>query len=121
MRYILMIFGPEETPYPGDAGYDATLAEYEAFTRDAAEAGVILGGDELDAPYTATTVRVRDGAALLTDGPYAETKEQIGGYFIVEAPNLDEALKWAARIPGAKNGAVEVRPLIDHPAPDALS
>jgi hypothetical protein len=59
-------------------------------------------------------VRVRDGNAMLTDGPFVETKEQLGGYYIIEAPNLDEALRWAARIPGARTGAIEVRPIIDH-------
>jgi hypothetical protein len=112
---MLLIFGPEnEFPATGTPEFEAAMQEYFDFSRDAAAAGVMIGGDELDSSVTATTVRVRNGTALLTDGPFIESKEQLGGYYIVDVPNLDEAIRWAARIPGAKNGAVEVRPIIEH-------
>lgn len=88
-------------------------ARYRAFSEDAARAGALRGAEVLDHPLSATTVRVRSGETLLTDGPFAETKEQLTGYFIFECDNLDEALALAARIPGARHGAVEVRPLLD--------
>jgi hypothetical protein len=74
---------------------------------------VTVGGDELQDPDTATTVRVRDGETLTTDGPFAETKEQLGGYYLIDCGSLDEALEFAARIPAAERGAVEVRPLVE--------
>jgi hypothetical protein len=77
------------------------------------EAGVYVGGDPLDGSHSATSVRVRDGKRLLTDGPFAETKEIIGGYYIIECANLDEAVEWAARCPAVADGVVEVRPIID--------
>jgi hypothetical protein len=83
--------------------------QYTAFADAARAAGVLLGGDELDATRTATTVRVRDGQTQVVDGPYAETKEALGGYFVLECDSIDEALDWAAQIPGAQHGAVEVR------------
>jgi hypothetical protein len=84
---------------------------YRALSRDAEEAGVLAGGNELASTRDATTVRVRDDEALVTDGPYAEVKEALGGFYIFECGSLDEALDWAARIPGAEHGAVEVRPV----------
>jgi hypothetical protein len=90
------------------------MQEYFDFSRDLRAAGIMNGGEELDSSVTATTVRVRDGNAMLTDGPFVETKEQIGGYYIIDVPNLDEAIRWAARIPGARTGAIEVRPIIEH-------
>ncbi len=78
--------------------------------------GAMRGGSELAPVSTATTVRVRNGKALNTDGPFVETKEQLGGYCIVEVPSLDEALKWAAKCPGAWHGSIEVRPLVENPA-----
>jgi hypothetical protein len=112
---MLLIFGPEDaSPPQGTPEFDEMMREYSEFTRDVRAAGVMDRGDELDSSVTATTVRVRNGTALLTDGPFIESKEQLGGYYIVNVPNLDEAIRWAARIPGASNGAVEVRPIIDH-------
>ena len=83
---------------------------YREFGREAA--GVIVSGDALHPTHTATTVRVRDGERLLTDGPYAETREQLGGYYIVDVADIDEAISWAAKIPGASTGSVEVRPVV---------
>jgi hypothetical protein len=84
---------------------------YRAFSRDAEAAGVLAGGSELAPTTNATTVRVRANETLVTDGPYAEVKEALGGYFVLECASLDDALDWAARIPGAEHGAVEVRPV----------
>lgn len=86
---------------------------YREFAGEAAEQGVLRGGDSLHHASDATTVRVRDDAPMLTDGPFAETKEQISGYFLLDCSDLDQALAWAARIPGARHGAVEVRPILD--------
>jgi hypothetical protein len=86
---------------------DAWMQEYLAFSQES----VVVGGAELQPSTTATTVRVRDGETLVTDGPFAELKEAIGGYFVLECGSLDEACGWAAKIPGARHGAVEVRPV----------
>jgi hypothetical protein len=90
---------------------EAVYARYRAFADEAREAGVMLGGGELASTRDATTVRVRDDETLVTDGPYAEVKEALGGYFLFECESMDEAIDYAARIPGAEHGAVEVRPL----------
>jgi hypothetical protein len=82
---------------------------YSAFAREGREAGVVVGGDELGPTRNATTVRIRDGQTAVTDGPYAEAKEALGGYFVLECASMDEALDWAARIPAAEHGAIEVR------------
>jgi hypothetical protein len=113
MRYLLSIYADE-------SGFaDATpeqrermSAAYVAFTDQVEEAGVLRGGDGLQPSPTATTVRVRDGEPLLTDGPFAETREQLAGYYLLECADLDEALGWAAKVPGASSGAVEVRPVM---------
>src|ERR671921_924299 len=99
---------------PEDIG--AIFAAHGEFGEAAGKAGVMLGGDGLQPVATATTVRVRDGERLLTDGPYAETKEQLGGFYLLECKDLDDALNWAAQIPEAKTGAIEVRPIMDYEA-----
>jgi hypothetical protein len=96
---------------------DRILEEFHAFSRSIAQSGHIRGANELDITKTAKTVRVRDGKTLLTDGPFAETREQLGGYYLVEAKDQDEALAIAARIPSARWGSVEVRPIIPHDIP----
>jgi len=78
------------------------------------KAGVMRGGNELKPVATATTIRLRGGKVLSTDGPFAETKEQLGGYYLIDVPNLDDAVKWAAKCPGAKTGSIEVRPINPH-------
>jgi hypothetical protein len=88
------------------------LAEYYAYARQAREAGVMTGGAPLAPATAATSVRMRDGERLIADGPFAETKEVLGGFFELECTNLDEALDWAARIPGARYGTIEVRPVV---------
>ena len=117
MRYLLTI-------YDDESGWnDATpeqsqqiMAAYGAFGEEAQAAGALLGGEGLQPTSTATTVRVRDGEALTTDGPFAETREQLGGYYLLECKDLDEAIGWAAKIPGAQSGSVEVRPVMDYEA-----
>jgi hypothetical protein len=109
MQYLLLIYENEKRFE--STGYDkAELAEYRGL-RDQF-GGIIKGGAALKVTATATTVRVRDGERLVTDGPFAETKEQLGGFYLVDAPDLDQALAMAAKIPGARFGCVEVRPLL---------
>ena len=117
MKFLALIYN-DESIYV-DAKPEDIAATFEAhgvFGQAATEAGVFAGGEGLQPTATATTVRVRDGERMLTDGPYAETKEQLGGYYALECKDLDEALEWAARIPEAATGAVEVRPVIDYAA-----
>lgn len=114
MRYIALIYTNEAGDMSAsEAEQKAVMDAYWAFTAEANEAGVNKGGDALHPTSTATTVRVRDGQLLTTDGPFAETKEQLGGFYILEADNLDEAIRWAAKIPGARHGSIEVRPLVE--------
>ena len=112
MQYMILIYGDEKAwaGLPEDE-MNAAFAAYMQYSKDLAAAGVMRGGASLQPIATATTVRVRGGKAATTDGPFAETKEQLGGYYIVEVPNLDQAIKWAAKCPGAAHGSVEVRPL----------
>jgi hypothetical protein len=115
MKFLLTIYG-EESGW-GDASPEEigqVMAAYEAFGRAAAEAGVLVGGEGLQPTSTATTVRVRDNETLTTDGPFAETREQLGGYYLLDCSDLDDAIGWAARIPGAQNGSVEVRPVMNY-------
>jgi hypothetical protein len=97
-----------------------TYTEYAEFTASIKESGNFLGGNRLKPSSCATTVRVRNGKVEIVDGPFAETREQFGGYYLVDAKNLDEAIRIAARIPGAKAGSVEVRPIADDPQTRAL-
>ncbi len=114
MKFLLTIYNDERLwtdASPEQVG--EVMAAYEAFGRAAAEAGVLVGGEGLEPTSTATTVRVRDNETLTTDGPFAETREQLGGYYLLHCKDLDEALECAARIPGAQRGAVEVRPIME--------
>jgi hypothetical protein len=99
-----------------DEQKEAAYEHYRAFADEARKAGVMAGGAELASTRDATTVRVRDGETLVTDGPYAEVKEALGGYFLFECETMDEAVEYAAKIPGAEHGAVEVRPVYVDPA-----
>jgi hypothetical protein len=113
MQYLLMIYRNEaELGKMGAADRQQMMADYGAFTQSIVQSGHFKAGDGLQPTTTATTVRVRDGKMLTTDGPFAETREQLGGYYLVEAKDLDAALGIAARIPGAKTGSVEVRPIM---------
>jgi hypothetical protein len=114
MKYLLMIYGNEaaDAARP-EAELQAEMGEYFAYTQEVEKAGALRGGEALHPSSTATVVRLRNGKVTTTDGPFAETKEQLGGYYLVEAKNLDEAIQWAAKIPHAKIGAIEVRPVMD--------
>ena len=121
MQYMALIYGDEEVW----AGFSederaAAYARYQAFGRDAEAAGVLVGGNELALTRNATTVRVRDDETLVTDGPYAEVKEALGGFYLLECESMDDALDWAARIPGAHHGSVEVRPVYVDPEEEQL-
>jgi hypothetical protein len=113
MQYLLLIYRSEAAVREMDAAARKEMAaEYGAFTQSIIQSGHFKAGDGLQPATTATTVRVRDGKTLTTDGPFAETREQLGGYYLVEARDLDTALAIAARIPGAKTGSIEVRPVM---------
>ena len=100
---------------------EAVYEQYRAFSDEAVKAGVVAGGGELASTRDATTVRARDGESLVTDGPYAEVKEALGGYFIFECASMDEAVEYAAKIPGAEHGAIEVRPVYVDPAAEGAA
>jgi hypothetical protein len=112
MEYLLLIYSSETDENRMDPKkMDELMQAYGAFTHSIAESGHFKAGDGLQPVSTATTVRVREGKTLTTDGPFAETREQLGGYYLIEAANLDEALAIAARIPSAEFGSIEVRPI----------
>jgi hypothetical protein len=121
MRYLLLIYGPEPSVPPTDVEASATMDDYASFTRDIGSRGIMRGGEALQPISAATTVRVRDSRTLVTDGPFAETKETLGGYYLVECADLDEAITVAARIPGARNGSIEVRPILELPGEYAMA
>lgn len=113
MKYIALIYSnPESLERPNTPEFGKMMAGYDACNKAYAEAGVYVGGNALQPPMTATTVRVRGGKTETMDGPFAETKEQLGGFYILDCKDLDEAVKFAAMIPHAASGAVEVRPLM---------
>jgi len=113
MQYLLMVYRSDaEFGKMDAAARKAMTAEYGAFTQSIIQSGHFKAGDGLQPTSTATTVRVRDGKTLTTDGPFAETREQLGGFYLVEARDLDTALAIAARIPGATTGSIEVRPVM---------
>jgi hypothetical protein len=114
MQYMILIYGDEKNFAQMSSNPEAQKQMYAAFTQynnDMRGAGVLRSGAELTPSSSATTVRVKNGKTLTTDGPFAETKEQLGGYYTIEVPNLDEAVKWAARCPAAHGGSIEVRPI----------
>ena len=115
MRYVLLIYGEESTGTPDPAQAEQVMNEYWAYTE--AVKGVTQASEALEASSTATTVRVKDGERVVTDGPFAETREVLGGFYLIDVPDLDAALDWAARCPGAKYGSVEVRPVMEFDTP----
>jgi len=118
MRYMLLIYGdPALAPKPGTPEFEAHAPKWADVTQQMVDKGAFVSGDPLQGTETATTVRERGGKLLHTDGPFAETKEQLGGYYIIDVPDLDEALAWAARLPNVGFGSVEVRPVLDFPMP----
>ncbi len=116
MNYLLLIYTDEAQLPAAEADANAMHAAYRAFTEGIAESGVLRAGDALEGVATATTVRVRSGETVVTDGPFAETKEQLGGYYLVECDDLDAAIEIAARIPGATIGSIEIRPIMSLPS-----
>ncbi len=112
MQYMCLIYNDQQAGAAASEGdRNAMMAAYGEFTESIRTSGHMLGGDALHPATTATTVRVRNGETLVTDGPFAETKEQLGGYYLIEAKDADEAISIAARIPGATYGSIEVRPV----------
>ena len=113
MQYLLLIYGDQN-------GWESMSEEersqvfqaYGTFTQELEDSGSMVGGNALQPTDTATTVRVRNDETLTTDGPFAETKEQLGGYYLVDVNSIDEALEWASKIPGARHGSIEVRPVM---------
>ena len=121
MKYLCLIYENEQewASLSEDQG-NAIMHEYNAFTDTYRKSGHVLAGDALQPTQTATTVRVRNGKLSTTDGPFAETREQLGGYYLIEAKDLNEAIQIAAKIPAARNGSIEVRPIMEFPdMPDA--
>jgi hypothetical protein len=112
MRYALLIYTDQADSLTSEEAR-ARVAEYGAFTQAITDEGLMRGGEALEPVTTATTVRVRDGETLVTDGPFAETREQLGGFYLVEADGLDRAIDAARRIPGPRAGSMEVRPIME--------
>ena len=114
MHYALLIYHDEAaSPLPGTPAFDQQMADYNAFTNEVRERNLFQAGEALHPVATATTVRVRDRERLVTDGPFAETKEQLGGFYLLNCKDLDEAIEMAAKIPAARGGSIEVRPIVD--------
>jgi hypothetical protein len=113
MQYLLLIYGPEPDETTPPEVLAAMLTDYSAFTQEVRDRGAFIAAEALQPVATATTVRVRDGQTVTTDGPFAETKELLGGFYLIDVRDLDEAIELAAKIPGARAGSIEVRPIWD--------
>lgn len=109
MRYLVLIYEDESNPPPDDA----EMGKWFQVTEEMREAGVHRGGEALHPTSSATTVRVKNGETVATDGPFAETREQLGGYYLIDVEDLDAAIEWAARMPNAHKGSIEVRPIME--------
>lgn len=116
MRYLLLIYTAEPTEAIPEDLMAAETGAYKAFGRWVEERGLFRAGEALRPTSAATTVRVRDGKTIATDGPFAETKEALGGFYLIEAANLDEAIEAGSRIPGAQHGSIEIRPIWEYAA-----
>lgn len=117
MHYLLLLTNAPDAwdatkTMPADATDDGVIEDWSAYTHALHQAGVLVSGSGLRGPDTATSVRVRQGRRLLTDGPFADTKEHLIGYYVIDVPHLDVALDWAARVPNVRTGTIEVRPLV---------
>ena len=113
MQYMLLIYSNEaDEPKPGSAEMEPHMQGYFSFTEEVRTAGKLVAGDALHPVASATTVRVRGESTETTDGPFAETKEQLGGYYLLDCEDLDEAIAYAAKIPSAKLGSIEIRPVM---------
>jgi hypothetical protein len=118
MKYMLLLYSAEDAgPEMGSPEQAAEMPMWFQYGADLTEAGAHIAGDALHGCDTATTVRVRDGETLVTDGPFAETKEVLGGFYMIDVDNLDEAKKWAAKVPLAPYGSVEIRPIMEFDSP----
>jgi hypothetical protein len=114
MKYALLIYASEQDwASQSEEESQAQFQEYMAFTKDVVDRGIYQGGEALQPIATATTVRVREGETLTTDGPFAETKDQLGGFYLVDCKDLDEAIEVAARIPDVRRGSIEIRPVME--------
>jgi hypothetical protein len=117
MKYLLLIYGEEkqwQQMSPAEA--QSVQMAFGTFTQELAQSGALRASEALQPVSTATTVQVREGKTMVTDGPFAETKEQLGGFYLIEAADLDAAIAWAAKIPGALYGRIEVRPVVNFPS-----
>jgi hypothetical protein len=113
-RYALLIYSDEKAQEnASQEEFGKVMDAYNAFTKEITDRGMMAGGEALQPTGTATTVRVKNGETLTTDGPFAETKEQLGGFYLIDAKDLDEAIEIGAKIPGAATGSIEVRPVMD--------
>jgi len=113
MKYAMLIYTDQEKESKAtEAEQQAVMGAYYGFTNEVREKRLYVAGEALHPTTSATTVRVRDGKTLTTDGPFAETKEQLGGFYLLDCTNLDEAIEYAAKIPGASHGSVEIRPIV---------
>lgn len=123
MQYLLLIYQAEvgARTAADDEAMAKELGAYAAFSRETVERGQFVAGEALEPTTTATSVRIRDGQLSVTDGPFAETKEALGGFYLLECADLDEAIEMAAKIPAARRGTIEVRPIWQLPADDAMS
>jgi hypothetical protein len=118
MKYMLLLYSaPDAGPRPGSAEADTQMGRWFAVTDEMQKAGVMVAGDALQPVETATTLRAPNGSPVLTDGPFAETKETLGGYYLLDVPDFDTAAEWAARMPLAPYGSVEIRPLMEFDQP----
>jgi hypothetical protein len=113
MKYMLLIYGPHQEREPTPEEWAATMPAWEAFGNELRNRGAYIDAAPLAGPASATTVRAHDGNRVVTDGPFAETKEWLGGYYVIEAPSLDGAIEAAAMCPAASYGSVEIRPIVD--------
>jgi hypothetical protein len=113
MRYLLLIYTAESTEPMANEETAGEIAAYDAFTNEVKDRGLYEAGEALHPTTSATTVRIRDGQTVTTDGPFAETKEALGGFYMISAKDLDEAIELAAKIPSARHGSIEVRPIMD--------
>ncbi len=114
MKYLLAIYGDENDEIDqASPAFKDLIAGYRQLNEDLTAVDKLLGGEPLVPTSMATTIRVRNDETLITDGPFAETKEQLGGFYLIEADDLDEAIGWASKIPGAKNGSIEIRPVAE--------
>ena len=114
MRYLLLLYSADDAgPAAGSPEQAAEMPKWAAYGEELTSAGAFVAGDALHGTDTATTVRIRDGQTMVTDGPFAETKEVLGGFYMIDVDNLDEAKKWAEKIPLAPYGSVEIRPIME--------